>query len=160
MKKLASITVSTIVLLCATVFTAAAQEKGDFAIGLRNSLYTHTGTGAKYGVGIYLRYNIFDGLRIEPSVMYVCGKKCSIDISANVHYVFDIKKNMWLYPIVGVGVNEINRWSAGFNFGAGYDWGITHNWILSASVKYTVQTANHSFLRNPIVPQIGIGYRF
>lgn len=92
--------------------------------------------------------------------MYVCGKKCSIDISADVHYVFNIKKNMWLYPIVGVGVNEINRWSAGFNFGAGYDWGITHNWILSASVKYTVQTANHSFLRNPIVPQIGIGYRF
>ena len=110
MKKFASITVSTIVLLCAVAFTAAAQEKGDFAIGLRNALYTHTGHGAKYGVGIYFRYNIFDGLRIEPSAMYVCGKKCSIDISTDIHYMFGIRKDMWLYPIVGIGVNEINRW--------------------------------------------------
>lgn len=160
MKRFASITVSTIVLLCATAFTAVAQEKGDFAIGLRNSLYAHTGHGAKYGIGIYLRCNILDGLRIEPSVSYVCGKRCSIDISADVQYTFGIGKKMWIYPIVGVGVNEINRWSANFDFGIGCDWGITHHWILSGSVKYMVQTADHIYLRNPIVPQIGIGYRF
>lgn len=160
MKRFASITVSTIVLLCAAVFTAAAQEKGDFAIGLRNSLYTHTGRGAKYGAEIYFRYNILDGLRIEPSVTYVCGRKCSLDISTDIHYTFGVGKRMWLYPIIGIGVNEINRWSANCNFGIGYDWSITHHWMLSVSMKYMLQSADHSFLRNPIVPQVGIGYRF
>lgn len=160
MKRIASIAVSTIVLLCAVASPAAAQEKGNFAIGLRNSLYTHTGHGAKYGVGIYFRYNILDGLRIEPSATYVCGKKCSTDISVDVHYTFGVRKRMWLYPVVGIGVNEINRWSANFDFGIGYDWGITHHWVLSGSMKYMVQTADHFYLRNPVVPQIGIGYRF
>ena len=163
MKRLLSIAMLLITLLCATTDKVAAQEKGDWGVGLRNSLYTHTGHGAKYGVGVFARYNIIDGLRIEPSVSVVCGNGCSVDISADVHYTICLSKthrNMWLYPIVGVGVNEINRWSMSVNLGVGYDWDITHNWIFSAMVRYMIQTANHAYLRNPIVPQINVSYRF
>ncbi len=163
MKRLLSIAMLLITLLCATTDKVAAQEKGDWGIGLRNSLYTHTGHGAKYGVGVFARYNFIDGLRIEPSVSVVCGNGCSVDISADVHYTICLSKtyrNMWLYPIVGVGVNEINRWSMSVNLGVGYDWDITHNWIFSAMVRYMIQTANHAYLRNPIVPQINVSYRF
>lgn len=58
MKRIASITVSTIVLLCAVAFTAAAQEKGDFAIGLRNATCTRTENGAKCGGFAANRYRI------------------------------------------------------------------------------------------------------
>ena len=163
MKRLLSIAMLLITLLCATTDRVAAQEKGDWGVGLRNSLYTHTGHGAKYGVGVFARYNFIDGLRIEPSVSVVCGNGCSVDISADVHYTICLSKthrNMWLYPIVGVGVNEINRWSMSVNLGVGCDWDITHNWIFSAMVRYMIQTANHAYLRNPVLPQINVSYRF
>lgn len=160
MKKSALIFATALTLFLAAVSTATAQEKGNFGLGVRNSLYTHTGHGAKYGIGLFFRYNPFDGMRIEPSIMYVCGKNCSIDLAVNVEYMFGINKTMWIYPIVGFGVNEINRWSASFNFGVGYDWAMTRHWILSGNVKYMVQTADHRYLKNPITPSIGVSYRF
>lgn len=162
MKKLCFIIALTIAFFCATASRAVAQEKGDWTLGVRTGLYTHSGDGAKYAVGLTSRYNPIDGLRIEPSVLWVVGRGCSVDVSFNVHYTFSLtrRNNMWLYPIVGIGVNEVNHWSMGVNLGAGYDWDFHRHWVFTTEVIYVVQTANHRYLKNPIVPKVGISYKF
>ena len=162
MKKLCLIFALLFTLICATANRAAAQEKGDWTLGIRTGLYTHTGDGAKYGLGLAARYNPADGFRIEPSVAFIFGRNCSVDVSINAHYVFNVNRarTMWLYPIVGIGINQINRWSMGISLGAGYDWDFHHHWALSGEVIYLVQTADHQYVKNPIVPRVGLSYKF
>ena len=151
-----------ILFICATAHEAVAQQKGDWTLGARCSYYTHTGVQNHFAIGAYLRFTPVNRLRIEPSVLAIFGPTSSVDISANIHYTIPLSKKdkFWLYPIAGIGTNELSRWSVSINLGAGFDWFITHHWVFTASVHYMVQTADHYYIKNPIVPQASIGYRF
>ncbi len=145
------------ILLAATV--ATAQDKGQWGVGPKISVYTNAGAeGAIFGIGAVGRYSFTDNLRIEPSIVALCHNHCSIDLSADMQYLFNVADSWTVYPLAGLSVNEIGDWSCGINLGAGTDFSLTRDWDLTASVKWMVQTA--AYHKNPIVFSIGAAYKF
>lgn len=144
-------------MLLATI-GVSAQEKGNWGVGPKISLYSHTGRGAIFGIGGYFRYSFTDALRLETSLIVPCKSYCSIDLNCDVQYLFHVAEQWSVYPMVGIGVNDLGNWSCGFDFGGGADYRLTRQWSLSASAKYTIQTAR--FMRNPFVISIGSTFHF
>ena len=67
----------------------SAQDKGKWALGPQIGVYTNTGAdGAIFGVGALARYSFTDRWRIQPAVTFLCKKYCSVDISADMQYLF------------------------------------------------------------------------
>jgi len=138
---------------------ASAQERGDWAVGPRMGIYTHTGAdGAIFGIGAIGRYSFTDHWRIEPAITALCKRGCSVDINADMQYLFRVARVWSVYPAVGVSANDIGDWSFGVNIGAGTDFTITRRWDVSAGFKWMLQTAEHH--KNPLVITIGTTYKF
>ena len=132
------------------VGAVSAQDKGKWALGPQIGVYTNTGAdGAIFGVGALARYSFTDRWRIQPAVTFLCKKYCSVDISADMQYLFHPARFWTLYPQVGLSANDIGDWSCGINLGAGTDFNITRNWDISAGFKWMVQT--HKYWKNPII---------
>ena len=146
----------------AAIFVAgavSAQERGRWALGPQIGIYTNTGfDGAVFGVGALSRYSFTDNWRIQPAVTVLCEKNCSVDISADVQYLFHVAPVWNVYPQMGLSANDLGDWSCGINFGAGTDFSVARNWDLSAGFKWMVQT--HKNWKNPIIINIGATYRF
>ena len=116
-------------------------------------------------VGAAGQYSITDNWRVAPSILALCKTGCSVDISADVQYLFNIAPDWHIYPLAGISANDIGDWSCGINLGGGADFSITRNWDVSAGFKWMIQTAKDyvpGFVkrRNPIVINIGATYRF
>ncbi|MCM1301776.1 MAG: porin family protein [Alistipes senegalensis] len=138
---------------------ASAQERGDWAVGPRIGIYTHTGAdGAIFGIGAVGRYSFTNHWRIEPAITALCKSGCSVDINADMHYQFRVARVWSVYPAVGLSANDIGGWSLGVNIGAGTDFTITRRWDVSAGFKWMLQTAEHH--KNPMVITIGTTYKF
>ena len=141
------------------VFGVSAQERGGFAVGPRVSFYTHAGTGgAMVGVGAIGRYSLTRHWRLEPGVSALCERGCSIDANFDVHYLLHLLPVWTFYPAVGIGANDIGKWSFGVNLGAGTDFSLTRRWDLTAGVKWMLQSAE--FHKNPLVITVGATYKF
>ena len=91
MKKLL---LSIVAVLCAV--TASAQEPGGWTLGPRLGIYTNVGDTV-LGVGAVGRYRFDNNWRLEPSITALLHKYCSVDISCDAHYVFDLGV-VRLYP--------------------------------------------------------------
>lgn len=142
-----------------TIGAVSAQDKGKWGVGPKIGLYTNAGgNGVIFGIGAAARYSVTDNWRIEPAVTVLCRKYCSVDISADVHYLFKIARDWTIYPMAGLSANDIGKWSCGINLGGGADFSITRNWDVSAGLKWMIQTAR--WHRNPILIQIGTTYKF
>lgn len=138
---------------------ASAQERGDWAVGPRMGIYTHTGAdGAIFGIGAIGRYSFTDNWRIEPGITALCKKGCSVDINADMQYLFRVARVWSVYPAVGVSANDMGGWSFGVDLGVGTDFTITRRWDVSAGFKWMLQTAEHH--KNPLVITIGVAYKF
>ncbi len=138
---------------------ASAQDKGKWALGPQIGVYTNTGgDGAIFGVGAVSRYSISDVWRIQPAVTFRCKKHCSVDISADMQYIFHPARFWKLYPQLGLSANDIGDWSCGINVGAGTDFSIARNWDLTAGFKWMIQT--HKNWKNPIIISLGATYKF
>lgn len=139
--------------------TVSAQEAEKWAVGPQMGVYTNTdANGAIFGIGAYGRYNVTDRWRLEPSVTALCKSGCSVDISADVQYLFDIARQWTLFPQAGVSANDIGGWSCGFQLGGGADFAVARHWDVSAGFKWIIQTAeNH---KNPILINLGATYKF
>jgi hypothetical protein len=98
MKKLLLLVVAAV---CAV--TASAQEPGGMNLGPRLSIYTNTGDTV-LGVGAVGRYRFDSNWRIEPSITALLHNGCSLDISCDAHYVFDMGV-VRVYPAAGLTVN-------------------------------------------------------
>ena len=73
------------------VTTVSAQTPGNWAVGPKIGVYTNTGAdGAIFGIGASGRYSFTDNWRMESGIMAICKKFCSVDISADVQYLFNI----------------------------------------------------------------------
>lgn len=141
-----------------------ASNRGDFqegrwAIGPQIGVYTNTDTdNAVFGIGAIARYNFSQHWRIQPSIMALCKKDCSVDITADLQYLFRLTRSWDIYPQVGFGGNDFNGWSFGVNLGAATDFAIARRWDLSAGFKWIVQTKKDR--KNPILINIGATYKF
>lgn len=141
------------------VSAASAQDKGKWAVGPQIGLYTHAqGNGIIFGVGALGRYSVTDNWRIQPSITALAKKFCSVDIAADVQYLFKVANKWSVYPQAGVSANDIYGWSCGINLGGGTDFALAPNWDLTASFKWMIQTA--AFHTNPILINIGAAYKF
>lgn len=138
---------------------ASAQDKGKWALGPQIGVYTNAGAdGAIFGVGAVSRYSITDVWRLQPAVTFLCKKGCSVDVSADLQYLFRVTRFWKLYPQVGLSANDIGDWSCGINVGAGTDFSIARNWDLSAGFKWMIQT--HKNWKNPVIINVGATYKF
>ena len=132
----------TAVIALFAVTAASAQDKGKWGIGPKIGIYTNTGAdGAIFGIGAAGRYSFTDKWRIEPAITALCEKGCSVDINADVHYLFSVAKFWDIYPLAGLSVKDMTR-----------------NWDLTAGVKWMIQTRKD--WKNPIVISIGAVYKF
>lgn len=139
--------------------TLRGPERTRWAVGPRIGIYTHAGgDGAIFGVGAFARYNMTNHWRVEPAVTALFKDDCSVDLSADLHYVFDVARWWNVYPQLGISGNDIYGWSFGVNIGAGTDFILTRRWDLTAAVKWMIQTAEHH--DNPIIINIGATYKF
>ena len=117
-KNMKKIILLTIAALCA--FTAvSAQDKGNWGVGPQIGIYTNTGAdGAIFGIGATGRYSFTDTWRIQPSLTALCKSGCSVDIAADVQYLFEVASSWDVYPQAGLSANDIGGWSCGINLGA------------------------------------------
>lgn len=152
------IILTVIVALCA-VTVASAQDKGKWAVGPQIGIYTNTGAdGAIFGLGAAGRYSFTDNWRVQPAITALFKTGCSVDISADVQYLFHVASNWAVYPQAGLSANDIGDWSCGINLGGGADFSVAPNWDLTAGFKWMIQT--HKYWKNPIIINIGATYKF
>ena len=135
--------------------TASAQEPGGWNLGPRLNIYTNTGDTV-LGVGAVGRYRFDDHWRLEPSVTALLHKGCSMDISCDAHYIFDMGI-VRLYPAAGITVNDIGKWAAGFNLGGGVDFNVANVVELTAALKWQAMVDERS---NPVVLMVGANFNF
>ncbi len=136
----------------------AAEENGQWALGPRMNIYANTGDRAIIGLGAFARFNLTEGLRMEPSIMALFDEGSSIDAAVDLHYLFPIAERWHLYPVVGVTVSDIDKWAVGMNVGGGADFRIAKSWDLTAEVKW--MPVFDSARKNPVVISVGGAYRF
>ena len=81
----------TVIVVLLAVTTVSAQYKGDWGVGPKIGVYTNAGAdGAIFGIGAAGQYSITDNWRVAPSILALCKTDCSVDISADVQYLFNI----------------------------------------------------------------------
>lgn len=136
---------------------ASAQDVGKWAIGPRMNIYTNAGDGV-VGLGAFARYSFTDNWRLEPSLMALLHNGCSLDLSVDAQYVFNLGGGWKVYPAVGLTANDIGRWAAGLNIGGGFDFKVASRWDLTAGLKW--QPMFDDIRPNPVTISIGACYRF
>lgn len=162
MKRYIAAILAALICTVAICDTAAAQDKGRFSLGVRMAGYTRA---KAFAMGIYGNYGLTRWLDIEPGIDIMCKESSSVDIYCDLHVILELTAKSYIYPIVGVSVNQIgskSRNSEGWSFagalGAGFNYRLNHRWATSLQCKWLAQTAvNH---RNPVVLSLGIEYKF
>ena len=155
----------------------SAQEKGDMAVGLNLGVAPCLESGAKvtnFGIGAKFQYNVTNPIRLEADVDYWFKNKGMdvLDITANVHYLFNVGSKLKVYPLVGIGYARLKA-TADFdmygedisvsasegkflvNVGAGIQYPVSEKIAVGAEIKYQYIK---DFSRLPI--NIGITYKF
>ncbi len=140
----------------ATVNSANAQGAQEFVVGPKVSIYARWQGLA--GVGAFARYGLTDNIRVEPAFVILCRKGAAVDISADVHYAFNLSDDFEIYPIAGLSFNKAYVASLGLNLGAGASYSISNRVSVHTDLKYMFESASRS--RNPIIFSFGTGYRF
>ncbi len=169
---------------------ASAQEKGDMAVGLNLGAAPCLESGinvTNFGIGAKFQYNVTNPIRLEADVDYWLKNKGMdvFDVTANVHYLFNVGCKLKVYPLVGIGYAHLggsigsfdfdeddfkDLWSRSsdldmdggssaskflFNVGAGIECPLTDKLAVGAEIKYQYIK---DFSRLPI--NVGITYKF
>lgn len=135
------------------------SEQTRWAVGPQIGIYMNTDMdGAVFGVGAYGRYSITNHWRVQPAITALLEKNCSIDVSADIQYLFQLTRRWDIYPQVGVGANDFGDWSCGIDFGVGTDFAVSRRWDVTAAFKWIIQTASNR--NDPFLINIGASYRF
>jgi len=159
-----------IIIAAATIISASAQQKGDFAFGANAAL----GSGdqlTNYGIGVKLQYNFTDPLRAEASFTYFLKEKeiTMWDASSNLHYLFPVGDKFTVYPLAGLcilnisvdasdlGYGDISASESrfGFGLGGGADYKISDKLLLNAEIKYKIVSD-----MNRLMVSVGFSYIF
>lgn len=117
----------TLIVTCFITLSASAQspfQKGDLSLG--GSLLVGGDETTLVGIGLKVRYNVTDPIRLEGSLS-VFPKQDHLsmtDFSAFFHYLFPVSSKVVLYPLAGLGNLKLK---------ASYDYG---SLTVSASKNY------------------------
>lgn len=157
---------------------SASAQKGEKAIGMNLSYGSEI---ENLGIGVKGQYYLTDNWRGEVSFDYFLKKNnlTMWDINANVHYLFDVAKNIKVYPLAGltytnwksngidinykidgIGSMEVKSPSVsagkfGINLGGGIQYDLSSNLKLSAELKYQIIDSY-----NQLVVGIGVAYQY
>lgn len=152
MKKILTIIAIAAVAIMAAGNDAKAQVQGEMGAGLNFEI----GTGedyTNYGIGLKYQWTFLDNLRLEPSFTYFFKKDMisSWDVTANIHYMFDVVPMLQAYPIFGVGMTNLYRdyevlgleesdtdTRFAFNFGGGMELMFTPSIGMSVEYKFRI----------------------
>lgn len=152
MKRFFTIIAIAVVALMATGNNANAQVQGEMGAGLNFVIATGEDY-TNYGLGVKYQWTFLDNLRLEPSFTYFFKKDMisSWDITANIHYMFDVIPMLQAYPIVGVGLTNLHRdyqilaldvkeneTNFAFNFGAGMELMFTPSIGMNLEYKFRI----------------------
>ncbi len=141
------------------ISAASAQELTKWGVGPKIGVYTNTGgDGAIFGIGAMGRYSFAENWRVEPSIMALCRKGCSVEIAADVHYLFRLTDGWNIFPAVGIGVTDMGVFAFGMDLGVGTDFRLSNRWDLTAGVKW--MPVFKKIRKNPIAFSIGGVYKF
>lgn len=174
-------------LMCVMLLAVSsqAQEKGDFAVGLKaGATFTKVEfdnwdvdeTTTQFGIGAFGQYSFSKHWRAELEGVYHPMKDHISDftLGINIHYLFNLGEYLKIYPILGFAVafahsetfTETDKGStitvegddttdSGIQLGAGLQYNISGNWFISGEYKYQPGIFGDSH-----VAMAGIGYRF
>ena len=125
MKKL--MLVAAMMLVCIGV--SAQSQKKQFAVGGNIGVGIYENNYSPLGFGPKFQFYFWKQWRGEASFNYWTKKDNLgyMDFNANAHYVFDVAKNVNVYPLAGITVvathglpeGRDNQTMAGFNIGGG-----------------------------------------
>ena len=143
--------------IAAAGISAANAQEGQMAAGINLGVapcLEGDGAPTNFGLGAKFQYNITDPIRVEADLEYwFKAKSISVfDISANIHYLFDITEYLEALEDASDSSNA-SRFL--FNIGVGADYDITDNLTANFEIKYQYLK---DFNRMPI--SIGIAYKF
>lgn len=99
-------------------FAGASAQKGDMAVGLNLGVapcLEKDFSVTNFGIGAKFQYNVTNPIRLEADVDYWFKDKGldMFDITANIHYLFNIGSKIKVYPLVGIGYASLG---GGYSF--------------------------------------------
>ena len=133
-----------LILGMALISFGAFAQKGDIELGLKLNYGVDK---PNFGYGLVGRYNIDHHFRPELTLNNYpeSGDVSRIDVSANLHYLFNMTDRFKLYPLGGLGVigyydsryiPEFNATRLGVNMGGGLQLNFTRELYLNAESYY------------------------
>ena len=170
--------------LCVALFAlgAQAQEKGDFALGVKGGLSFTKFQFADYkenitrgGFGAFAQYNISNKWRLELEGIYHPKKEYVSDLTAglNIQYLVDVCEGVKIYPQVGYALAFVHQYDivldngstishdkknttdGGAQLGLGAQFNIGEKAFLLADYKFQPGIFGDCHVVN-----VGIGFRF
>ena len=173
--------------LCVALLSmgAQAQEKGDFAIGLRGGptfskmeieQFDIKENSTRIGFGAFGQYNLSNHWRTELEGIYHPKKDHVSDflIGLNFQYLFHVSDNFKIYPQLGyafqfvnsetytetynnstITVEGDNDTDGGIQMGLGLQYNLGENWFIAADYKW-----QPGIFADAHVVMASFGYRF
>lgn len=140
--------------------TTATAGVGDKTIGFAGGYSSYNGGGY---ADLYFQYTFAPHLRIAPEIGYAFRNegKSAFLASVDLQFPFTIARGFNIYPLVGA---TLNCWDyqhgghatrGGFDFGGGFDIGLTRLLKLNIQCKYSLMNDTSGCFLN-----FGIGYNF
>ena len=136
----------------------SAQEK-QFAIGGNIGVGVYRNSYTPFGIGPKFQFFFWKQWRAEASFNYWTKKENSggfMDFNGNVHYVFNVAKNVNVYPLAGVSVvtthglpdGSENQTLVGFNLGGGAEFFVAPQLKLNLEIKYQYAEKEKTYARS------------
>jgi len=171
--------------LCVALLSvgAQAQERGDFAVGVRGGIDIVkfdfgklSETSTRFGIGAFGQYNLSKHFRLDLEGIYHPKKEHVSDfqLGLDVQYLFHISDKFKIYPQLGyalafvkedtytstngqssITVEGGNKTDGGIQVGAGLQYNLGENWFLGAEYRFQPAIFGHVH-----VILASVGYRF
>jgi outer membrane protein X len=171
--------------LCVALLSlgAQAQERGDFAVGVRGGIDIvrfdfgkWSDTSTRFGIGAFGQYNLSKHFRLDLEGIYHPKNDHVSDfqLGLDVQYLIHISDKFKIYPQIGYGfafvkedtytttngqssitVEGGNKTDGGFQIGAGLQYNLGENWFIGADYRF-----QPAILGRVHVIMASVGYRF
>ena len=140
------------------VSIGVSAQKEQFAIGGNIGVGVYKNSYTPFGFGPKFQFYFWKQWRGEASFNYWTKKKDEggfMDFNANVHYVFNVAKNVNVYPLAGLTVVTThglpdgydNQTLAGVNLGGGAEFFVAPQLKLNLEIKYQYAEKEKTYAR-------------
>lgn len=163
--------------LCVALLSmgAQAQEKGDFALGLKGGVSfakiefgSEKESFSRAALGAFAQYSITDKWRIELEGIYHPKKDHFSDftVGLNIHYLINVAEGFKIYPQIGYGLafaktegsgsaDSDTETDGGLQIGLGAQYNIGEQWFILADYKF-----QPGIFGDGHAVYVGVGVRF